>query len=234
MKNTILFLMLLCCTQIWAQQQNITGTVYTKDTIPVSYLEIRILDVSKNYQQSVATDSLGNFEISTDQPEIILDINDDFHEPLQQQISIETQKNGLELYLTPLEEQLSELTISVKRPKVKQKIDRMVFDVENSSLSNLNTWEILKRTPNITVKNSSLQVRNNSSVLVTINDKRWMMSSQELQTLLENTPGNELQAIEVITNPPAQYEASGAAIVNIKLKQNKLLGYKGTLFSKYE
>jgi len=234
MKKITLVWMLLCCMQIWAQQQNISGTVYTKDTIPVSYLEIRVLDVSKNYQQSVATDSLGNFEIITDQTEIILDINDDFHEPLQQQISTEDQKNALKLYLIPLEEQLTELTISVKRPKVKQKIDRMVFDVENSSLSNLNTWEILKRTPNITVKNSSLQVRNNSSVFVTINDKRWMMSSQELQTLLENTPGNELQEIEVITNPPAQYEASGAAIVNIKLKQNKLLGYKGTLFSKYE
>ncbi|SFN14317.1 hypothetical protein SAMN05421741_101290 [Paenimyroides ummariense] len=142
MKNTILFLMLLCCTQIWAQQQNIQGTVYTEGNIPIPFLEIRILDTSQNYQQSVATDSLGNFEIITDQSEIILDINDDFHQPLQQQISVEDQKNELTLYLIPLEEQLTELTISVKRPKVKQKIDRMVFDVENSSLSNLNTWEI--------------------------------------------------------------------------------------------
>src|SRR5690606_13263558 len=119
-------------------------------------------------------------------------------------------------------------------PKIKQKIDRLVFDVENSTLSNLNTWEILKRTPNITVRNGNLQVRNNNSVLVTLNDKKWLMSIKELQTLLENTPGSELEAVEVITNPPAQYEASGATVVNIRLKKNKILGYKGTIGTQLE
>lgn len=234
MKKIIILFACISCLSVVAQQKNIKGMVLNNANQPVSEAEIQILDIDENYLQSVATDSLGTFEIYTDFNEVLLYVDAVFYEPVMKMIVIENNAEPLFFYLNPLEEQLSELTINVKRPKIKQKIDRLVFDVENSSLSNLNTWEILKRTPNITVKNGTLQVRNNSNILVTINDKKWLMSFQELQTLLENTPGDELQSVEMITNPPAQYEASGAAIVNIKLKQNKLLGYKGTLYGKYE
>ena len=234
MKHIITLFVCFCCLSVLAQQKNIKGIVLNDAHIPISEIEIQIVTTDEEYIQSVATDSLGRFEFETDLNNVVLQIDALFYEPFKQFISVEETTNPLTIQLKSPEEQLAELTIQVKRPKIKQKIDRLVFDVENSTLSNLNTWEILKRTPNITVKNGNLQVRNNNNILVTINDKKWLMSPQELQTLLENTPGNELQSIEVITNPPAQYEASGAAIVNIKLKENKLLGYKGTLFGKYE
>lgn len=231
------FLSLFVC--IWyfsavAQEKTLKGQVYNEAYEAVTDTEIQILDIHENYLQSVATDSLGQFEATIENPTFIIHIDDLLHQPFKKQIAVEDQTQPIIIQLKAKEEQLTELTISVKRPKIKQKIDRLVFDVENSTLSNLNTWEILKRTPNITVRNGNLQVRNNNSVLVTINDKRWLMSIKELQVLLENTPGEELESIEVITNPPAQYEASGAAIVNIKLKQNKLLGYKGMLGSQFE
>ena len=234
MKHIITLFVCFCCFSVLAQQKNIKGIVLNDAHIPISEIEIQIVTPDEEYIQSVATDSLGRFEYETDLNNVVLQIDALFYEPFKQFISVEETTNPLTIQLKSSEEQLAELTIQVKRPKIKQKIDRLVFDVENSTLSNLNTWEILKRTPNITIKNGNLQVRNNNNILVTINDKKWLMSPQELQTLLENTPGNELQSIEVITNPPAQYEASGAAIVNIKLKENKLLGYKGTLFGKYE
>lgn len=233
MKFITYILVYFCCTAAWSQQKPIKGSVHSTLNQPVPFVEIKILDTKETYLQSIATDSLGRFELFSDLKNVLLQIKDPFYEPLQQNVSIEQEK-PLILILNPLEENLSEIIINTKRPKIRQKLDRLEFDVENSTLSNLNTWEILKRTPNITVKNNDLQVRNNSSVVVTINDKKWLMSSQELQTLLENTSGNELRSIEVITNPPAQYEASGAAIVNIKLKENKLSGYKATLYSKYE
>lgn len=234
MKKIITILVCFWCLSMAAQQKVLTGHVENERNEAITNTEIQILDADENYLQSVATDSLGKFDISLDTSSLILHIDDHLHEPFTQQISVENQTEPIRIQLKLTDEQLSELTILVKRPKIKQKIDRLIFDVENSTLSNLNTWEILKRTPNITVRNGNLQVRNNNSVLVTINDKKWLMSVQELQTLLENTPGEELESIEVITNPPAQYEASGAAIVNIKLKQNKLLGYKGMLGSQLE
>lgn len=234
MKLIIYMLAIFFSAVAFAQEKKIQGLVINPDKEPVPYIELKISDTEENYLESVATDSLGRFEMSSDRNAVVLQIEDVLYAPLKQAISFDDLQQPLVLQLQDTEEQLSEMVIQVKRPKIRQKLDRLVFDVENSTLSNLNTWEILKRTPNLSVKNNTLQVRNNSSVVVTINDKKWLMSAQELQTLLENTPGDELQAIEVITNPPAQYEASGAAIVNIKLKENKLLGYKGTLYGKYE
>ena len=42
-----------------------------------------------------------------------------------------------------------------------------------------------------------------------------------------------MKSVEVITNPPAKYEASGSAVLNIVLKQNKLEGYRGYISGKY-
>jgi hypothetical protein len=42
-----------------------------------------------------------------------------------------------------------------------------------------------------------------------------------------------VKSVEVITNPPAKYEASGSAVLNIVLKQNKLEGYRGYISGKY-
>src|SRR5690554_6079254 len=144
MKKIIILFACISCLSVVAQQKNIKGMVLNDADQPVSEAEIQILDIDENYLQSVATDSLGKFEIYIDFNEVLLYVDAVFYEPVMKMIVIENNAEPLFFYLNPLEEQLSELTINVKRPKIKQKIDRLVFDVENSSLSNLNTWEILK------------------------------------------------------------------------------------------
>lgn len=234
MKQFTILIVFFCYFTMVAQQKNIKGTVLQSNNMPAATIEIQILDGQMGYIQSITTDSLGQFEFETEILPIHIHLDSYSENPVFVKVDEQMLSEPLVLHLQADDQQLDELTISVKRPTIKQQTDRLIFDVQNSTISNLNTWEILQRTPNITTRNGNLQVRNNSNIIVTINDKKWLMSPQELQTLLENTPGEELESIEVITNPPAQYEAAGAAIVNIKLKQNKLLGFKGTLYSKYE
>jgi hypothetical protein len=107
------------------------------------------------------------------------------------------------------------------------------FNIDKTPLQNLNAWDILKSTPNILVKNEELSVRGNSQIIVTINDKKTLMTQEQLKQLLENTDGNNVSSVEVITNPPAKYEAQGSAIINIKMKQNVLSGYKGRISTRY-
>ena len=125
------------------------------------------------------------------------------------------------------------VTIKANKPMLKRKIDRLEYNIDKTPLQNLNAWEILKSTPNVLVKNEELSVRGNSQIIVTINDKKTLMSQEQLKQLLENTDGNNVSSVEVITNPPAKYEAQGSAIINIKMKQNILSGYKGRLSARY-
>ena len=125
------------------------------------------------------------------------------------------------------------VTIKANKPMLKRKIDRLEYNVDKTPLQNLNAWEILKSTPNVLVKNEELSVRGNSQIIVTINDKKTLMSQEQLKQLLENTDGNNVSSVEVITNPPAKYEAQGSSIINIKMKQNILSGYKGRLSARY-
>lgn len=125
------------------------------------------------------------------------------------------------------------VTVKANKPLLKRKIDRLEFNIDKTPLQNLNAWEILKSTPNVLVKNEELSVRGNSQIIVTINDKKTMMTQEQLRQLLENTDGNNVSSVEVITNPPAKYDAQGSAIINIKMKQKVRSGYKGRISARY-
>jgi hypothetical protein len=70
-------------------------------------------------------------------------------------------------------------------------------------------------------------VKGSTGILVTINDKKIMLTGDELKNLLEKYSGDEVKSVEVITNPPAKYEAQGSAVLNIVMKKNKIEGYRG-------
>ncbi|SOD14779.1 outer membrane beta-barrel family protein [Pedobacter xixiisoli] len=128
---------------------------------------------------------------------------------------------------------LDAVSVNYKKPMLKRKADRLEFNIDQTPLQNLNGWDILKNTPNVVVKNDELSVRGSTQILVTINDKKILMSQEQLKQFLENTKGSSINSVEVITNPPAKYEAQGGAVINIKMKQNKLTGYKGRLSGRY-
>ncbi|TRO67407.1 outer membrane beta-barrel family protein [Christiangramia sabulilitoris] len=122
---------------------------------------------------------------------------------------------------------LDEVVLNARKPTVSRQVDRLIFDVENSTLSTGNTYEILKRTPGVIVSQGQLLVKNNAAT-VYINDRKVYLTSQELQQLLEGFSAENIKSVEVITNPPARYDAEGGAILNIKTSKNISIGYKGS------
>lgn len=129
---------------------------------------------------------------------------------------------------------LDEVVIKAKKPTIKREIDRLVFNVQDTPLATTNAWDIVKQTPGVNAIGDNLSIRGSQSILVTINDKKVMLSGEQLKALLEGTEGTQVEAIEVITNPPAKYEAQGNAVLNIKLKKNNLLGYKGSIGERFK
>ncbi len=128
---------------------------------------------------------------------------------------------------------LNAVQVTAKKPFIEQQIDKMVVNVENSiSGSGSTALEVLEKVPGIIVdrQNDQIRIRNKSGVVVMIDGKINYMSSEALSQYLNNMPSDQIEAIEVITNPSSKYDAAGnSGIINIRLKKNKAHGTNGTL-----
>ncbi|WP_158524868.1 TonB-dependent receptor domain-containing protein [Mesonia sp. K7] len=128
--------------------------------------------------------------------------------------------------------ELNEITIKARKPLVQKLPDRLVFDIENTSLSSGNTWNVLKQTPGVIVLQDELKIRNTPAT-VYINDRKVYLSASELQQLLESYDAENIKQIEVMTNPSAKYDAADGPIINIVTSKMLLPGYKGAVNTNY-
>jgi hypothetical protein len=217
-------------------QQKISGTILDSKKNPVEFTSVFLLKQQDSlFYKSTQTDKKGFFEIKEiEKGSYILKISAYGYSDKYLNLNLQADSPLLPIILEQTAEMLNGVTITTSKPIIKRKIDRLEFTVENSSLSNNNAWEILGKTPSVTAMgNGNLTVRGSSSILVTINDKKVYLTGDELKQFLESTNGEDVKSIEVITNPPAKYEAQGATVLNIKLKKNIKLGYKGTVSGSY-
>ncbi|MDN3694933.1 outer membrane beta-barrel family protein [Chryseobacterium tructae] len=231
MNKTLLFL----CFPIMmmAQKQKIAGTVMNTENEKLSAVNVILYNSRNELIKELKTDGNGGFMLEDiKEQNIKLVIKNNGYSLFEKNLDLE-KPEALQIILRKETKEIEGVVMTKRKPLIKRKIDRLEFNVENSNISSLNAWEILKNTPNVAVNNNVLTVKGSAGILVTINDKKVMLTGDELKNLLENTQGDEVKSVEVITNPPAKYEASGSAVLNIVMKKNKIEGYRGILSSKY-
>ncbi|MBT8219014.1 MAG: TonB-dependent receptor, partial [Bacteroidia bacterium] len=127
---------------------------------------------------------------------------------------------------------LSEVTVVATKPFIEMKADKIVVNVENSTVNSGNSaLEILQKSPGVTVdKDNNISLRGKQGVLVLIDGKNQYMSGDELTNLLQSMPAENIQNIEIITNPSSKYDAEGnSGIINIRLRKNSSLGMNGAV-----
>ena len=129
-------------------------------------------------------------------------------------------------------ELLDEVIVEAKKPLYQQKVDRMVINVENSIVSAGGTaLEVLERSPGVLVNRQSnnISISGKEGVVVMINDKISYMPSSALVQMLNGMSADNISSIELITTPPANFDAEGnAGYINIVLKKRTDLGLNGS------
>lgn len=127
--------------------------------------------------------------------------------------------------------ELDEVVVTSKKNLYVQKIDRMVINVASSILSTgSSALEILERSPGVQVdrQNSAISLIGKSGVVVMINGKQSYMPASSLVQMLEGMSADNIESIELITTPPANFDAEGnAGFINIVLKEQTNLGLNG-------
>lgn len=136
--------------------------------------------------------------------------------------------------LIPLAKNLAGVTVAAKKPLIEQKIDRTIVNVE-ASVTNVGTsaLEVLEKSPGVSVdKDGNISLKGKQGVQIYIDGRPTYLSGTDLANYLRNLSSNQLDQIEIMTNPPAKYDAAGnAGIINIKTKKTKQVGYSGSLSS---
>jgi len=127
---------------------------------------------------------------------------------------------------------LQGVTITSKKPMIEVKADKTVFNVEASiNATGSNALELLQKSPGVQVDNNdNISMKGKTGVRVYVDGKMMQLDTKDLAAYLKSINSNDIEAIEMISNPSAKYDASGnAGIINIRLKKNKKYGTNGSV-----
>jgi iron complex outermembrane receptor protein len=131
---------------------------------------------------------------------------------------------------------LDEVMLKTRKKLIRKEIDRVVLNVSATiNADGGNLAEVLQVAPGINVgTNGSISLRGKSGVIVLIDGRRSYLQGADLENFINGMPANQFSTIEIMTNPPTKYEASGnAGVINIVTKRNYQKGWKLNLSSSY-
>jgi len=123
---------------------------------------------------------------------------------------------------------LSEVVVQGNRPLVEQKIDRTIVNVDRLVNTGSGTaLDVIEKSPGLRVgENGEISLKGRAGVTVYINDKPSNLSGSDLENYLRSLSSSSIKQLEIMTNPPAQYDAAGnAGVLNIKTKRNNSEGF---------
>lgn len=244
MKKTLLSILLVSFTILscFSQTFKITGKVINTENELIPFANILLLNATDStFVKGTSATENGFFELTEVKPNLYL-LQASYVGSGSKPLALDIQQNvSLGALIIPSAiETLDEVVVTARRPTVQRLSDRLVFNVENTVVSQGNSWDILKSTPGVIVNQDDLQIRGQSAT-VYLNDRKVQLSGSEVQELLQGLTGTAIKSIEVIANPPARYDAEGGPILNIVTSKAIVPGYKGSIngnitqavFSKY-
>ncbi|MFL1895830.1 TonB-dependent receptor domain-containing protein [Aquimarina sp. 2-A2] len=230
----LLFVVVLLFTNALIGQSKIKGTILKDNREPIPYANVLLLKVAdSSLVKGTITDEAGTFQMDYKEKVPLL-VSVRFLGFRDYSISIPVSESPIDLGEIILEENaetLSEVVITAEKPLFEQKIDRTIVNVQNSVTNAGNTaLNVLSKSPSVGINRATNEINlmGKQGVLVMINNKQVRMEASDLINLLESMPADNIKNIELITAPPASYDAQGnAGVININMIKSNLEGFTG-------
>ncbi|HNP24337.1 MAG TPA: TonB-dependent receptor [Panacibacter sp.] len=232
------FVLLIACSvpvAAFAQQNaRITGSVRSTENKIVEAATVYLLNAKDSTVQKMAiTDKTGLFEIDKIKPgDFLLKIQAVGYETyITGHLNIDATKQFADagtIQLHAVAQSLKAVSVAAQRPLVETKIDKTVVNVDASPTNTgLSALEMLEKSPGVTVDNDgNISLKGKQGVMIFIDGKPAYLSGQDLTNYLKNMPANQLDQIEIMSQPPAKYDASGnSGIINFKTKKSSANGF---------
>lgn len=226
----------------FAQQKvNTTGQIVDKQNNPVPYASVTFSNkANKLYSDATLTDENGNYAIQLvpGNYDITIEAIDYRKATENRQISggklaafsIEPEATSTGVKTQDIQGVV--ITAQAAKP-YRVEIDKKVYDPSQDVISKGgNLQDVLSNVPSVAVDtDGTVSMRGNSNVRFLINGKpSALLGIDSGANALQSIPADQIERIEVITNPSSKFEASGTAgILNIILKKTKGMGFNGSV-----
>ena len=233
MKKIILFILLSFSINLIAQSSkkvSITGTIVDQSTNAPLEFATAILLKSNTIVTGVSTNEKGEFNLRAVEGSYTIRFEFIGYKPVE--LSPKSYTKNEQLGAIKLNEetaQLETINITAEKSTVEYKLDKKVFNVGKDLISKGGSVnDILNNVPSVTVDAvGSVSLRGNANVQILINGKPSVLTSNNG---LGQIPAENIEKVEVSTNPSSKYGAEGTAgIINVILKRNKKGGFSSSV-----
>lgn len=222
------------------QAQQITGVVKDEQGKGIEKSTVSLLKAKdSSLVKLVVTDENGRFSvIATQTGNYLVSISHVGYALVYSKV-FELTGSGInvpDLIISKANGNLKEVTVTAKKPMIEVNSDKTILNIEGTiNAVGYDALELLRRSPGVMVdKDDNLSLAGKNGVQVFIDGKPSPLAGADLANYLKSLQSAQIEAIEIITNPSAKYEAAGnAGIINIKLKKNKTFGTNGSVNGSY-
>ncbi len=234
MRKVFLLFLLQIPLVLFSQNITIEGQVVDSKNEPLSFVNILVYEKQGSHPLSgTVTDKDGKFIISNlTNKDYFIEFSMVGYKTVSETIN-PINSNSFKIKLSENIEELDETIITARAPDIIREPGKLIFNVENTSLSTGDTFNLLSKTPGVLVIGNDIIIKS-STPIIYLNDKRVYLSSSELVSLLKSMDASIVKSVEVITNPSAKYDAEGNSVLNIQTSKAILPGYKGSVNATWE
>lgn len=229
MRKALVFLVLYFIIINCKAQFSLSGKVTDQEHKVIPFITVKISD-AKNRINYTQTDSLGTYQFKLPSGKYSVVFSAINFKGVSRLVTM-AGDTIIDLQLQRIPAILADVQVNAKKALIEKKIDRTVFNVENSvSAIGTDALELLSKVPGVRVLNDKVSLVGKGEVNVMINDKLVPLSADELSNYLKSISSAYIAKIEVITNPPAKYDAQGNnGLINIVLKKVNAEGFRGSV-----
>lgn len=139
------------------------------------------------------------------------------------------------IVLSESRQELEEVVIKAEKPLYEMEMGKMIINVPSSITSaGQSIIDVLEKSPGVLVnrQNNTFALNGKDGVIVLMNGKRSRMPISAVYQLLEGLNAGDVEKIEIMTVPPAKYDADGdAGFINIVLKRGDEVGTNGSVMA---
>ncbi len=232
----VAFILLIVSSYCLKAQTRVSGQVMDESQQSISFANILLLYSSDStLAEGTISNAKGEFLIETQTDDYILYITSVGYHSVSSRLTVTptTEQYLGTFQLIESTQELDEVLVRGQKQLFEKQVDRTVVNVQSSITSAGRTvLEVLEKSPGVIVnrQNNSIALNGKNGVMVMINGKISRLPTDAVVQMLNGMSAANIEKIELITTPPAKYDAEGnAGIIHLVMTENEDIGTNGNI-----